>query len=493
MLNLLSWMVSSPLLSLAHTLTRLTLVGLAVSAALAVLCVLALPAVPLARRLSATLRFRLLAVAFLLAAFLPLFAMFWHRSPRTNHTVASTSSVPLIHLGSGAALLVASLWIALSLVCALRLCAQSLRLRWVLRGAQPLPADFAQLENLPCSVALSDHVDSPCLVGVLRPVILIPRRLLKQLTARQLAVVLAHELAHLRRLDPAINLLQKLALVVFPLHPVLHLLDRCLCRERELACDELVLRRQHAPADYAASLVDVAAFTLNQPTISLPFGLMRSSSELSARIEHILRPLPRLHPALTAILTFALTAGAGALTGVAFHYLPTIAFASVPSAPVASRAGAPIATPTNAMSLSQRPARMVPADYRALPPSARAHHPSAIFAARRVESPYTRAITAAWYRPHNHHSAPRLAALPATASVQPTPNEYSFVFLLTSVTATTEESPQSLPSSDMAQTSQPAQTHAGSARIYFSIVTTTLRLTAAQRARISPEWLAHQL
>ncbi len=67
-----------------------------------------------------------------------------------------------------------------------------------------------------------------------------------------------HEVGHLRRADDWINLLQKLSLVVFPLNPMLMWIERRLCLERELACDDDVLRLTKAPKAYATCLTNLA-------------------------------------------------------------------------------------------------------------------------------------------------------------------------------------------------------------------------------------------
>lgn len=519
-----------PFMPLAHALTRLTLIGLAVSLAFVALGAVALSAMPLARRLTAALRFRLLTAAFLLAVLLPLFPLLARGPAEVTDAVAASAPVASIHLGSTVAALVASLWLLLSVFLAVRLLRQAIHLRNLRRMAEPLSAQTELLVAIPCPVALSDHVDSPCLVGVLRPVILIPRRLWTQISSRQLEAVLAHEAAHLRRLDPWINLLQKLALVAFPLHPALHLLDRWLSRERELACDESVLQRQYAATDYAASLVDVAAFTQNRAAISLPFGLMRSPSELSARIERILRPLPRLHPVASALFTLTLTAGAATFTSLTLQHLPAISFAPAQGAEVASPTAAslrasiasPLASPNGALPR----ARMVEAAYR-LPHARsveRSQRASAVISSFSQPYPsHTRAVTTAWHRPQRHDADPQFAHFAVATSVERSAREYAVVVVLTSVVTTTTdasmngektgttpflsaqtESVPSLPASGKAQPTSTVQIeranpdsnpdlNPNSTRIYFSIVTTTLRLTPAQHARISPEWFARQL
>lgn len=513
MSSILSSIDASVEMAFAEALTRFVLAGLVASLVVVFVGVLALPARPLVRRLTATLRFRLLAVAFVGAAALPLFTLISGRPMSVARAAASTRSDALIHLAPGAAILIALLWIVLSLVFAGHLLTQAWRQGTLARGAQPVRAmnasvRTAMVDALPCPVALSEGVNSPCVAGVLRPVILLPRHLPDQLTPTQLASVLAHESAHLERRDHWMNLVQKLALVIFPLHPGLHLLDRWLCGERELACDEFVLRHAHAPIDYAASLVDVAAFTLNRPAISLPFGAMRSPSELSARVERILRPAPRLHPVLTVVFTAALTAGTAVLTGFALDRLPTISFE--PTHPET------LTVPPRSLRLAEDrddaaagPIRMVDAAYRAPLVSSTTHpsvsHPRRLssvaqrFAVSSATAAGAQAYLTAWHRSADgeYGVKPMHAVQPRTRQGQTAAVEYSVVVLFTSVTSSTEVSE---PEAQMPQTLSAMQTvemahpqRGVTTQVFFSIVTTTLRVRPAERLRLSPEWLERQL
>jgi beta-lactamase regulating signal transducer with metallopeptidase domain/HEAT repeat protein len=81
----------------------------------------------------------------------------------------------------------------------------------------------------------------PMVVGVLRPVVLMPGTLLTGLTLPQIEAILAHELAHVRRYDYAINLLQTVVETLFFYHPATWWLSRRLRDEREQACDELAV------------------------------------------------------------------------------------------------------------------------------------------------------------------------------------------------------------------------------------------------------------
>ena len=91
-------------------------------------------------------------------------------------------------------------------------------------------------------LCLSDEVDRPSVVGFFRPRILLTPELFACLSAAELEQVVLHEMEHVRRYDDWTNLLQKLSLALVPLHPVLLWVERRMCLERELACDDRVMR-----------------------------------------------------------------------------------------------------------------------------------------------------------------------------------------------------------------------------------------------------------
>jgi hypothetical protein len=142
-------------------------------------------------------------------------------------------------------------------------------------------------------LCVSDEVDRPTVIGFFAPRILIPEWLLEKLTPGEMEQVVLHESGHLGRADDWMNLLQKLALVVFPLNPALAWVERKLCFERELACDERVLRATGAPKAYAACLATLAEYRLQQrglmSGLALTLGALGRESELGQRVGRILR------------------------------------------------------------------------------------------------------------------------------------------------------------------------------------------------------------
>jgi hypothetical protein len=109
-------------------------------------------------------------------------------------------------------------------------------------------------------VRVTDRVAGPVCVGIFRPVVLVPSRLMDELTAEQLRQVLAHECAHARRGDHLVALLEQLVAAAWWPHPMIHWLNRSLDRAREERCDNQVVQAGHDRLDYARTLLKVAGW-----------------------------------------------------------------------------------------------------------------------------------------------------------------------------------------------------------------------------------------
>ncbi len=107
-------------------------------------------------------------------------------------------------------------------------------------------------------VAYCRRILCPTVVGAIRPTILLPVSLLSGLTAEQVEVVLAHELAHIRRYDHLVNFLQRLIEAFLFFHPGVWYVSRRIRIERENCCDDLVLATGTRPLEYASLLLHVA-------------------------------------------------------------------------------------------------------------------------------------------------------------------------------------------------------------------------------------------
>ena len=107
-------------------------------------------------------------------------------------------------------------------------------------------------------VFLSDVIKSPLTIGFLKPVILLPIASINHLTTEQLEAVVLHELAHIKRADYLINLIQSLIEIVLFFNPFNHLLAKLIKKEREHNCDDYVLNFKYNSTMYAEALLRLA-------------------------------------------------------------------------------------------------------------------------------------------------------------------------------------------------------------------------------------------
>jgi len=105
------------------------------------------------------------------------------------------------------------------------------------------------------AVAYCQRVTVPVVVGIVKPVILLPASLASGMLPDQLETVFTHELAHIRRYDPLVNLLQRIVEAAFFFHPAVWYVSRRVTIERENCCDDLVLSAGWKPVEYAEALV----------------------------------------------------------------------------------------------------------------------------------------------------------------------------------------------------------------------------------------------
>lgn len=132
------------------------------------------------------------------------------------------------------------------------------------RSASPVPGCFEELlarvsgrlrVRRAVRLCRSALVEVPTVVGHLRPVILFPASALLGLTPQQLEAVLAHELAHVRRYDYAVNLLQTFVETLLFYHPAAWWLSSRVRAEREHACDDAAVEATGGDAlSYARAL-----------------------------------------------------------------------------------------------------------------------------------------------------------------------------------------------------------------------------------------------
>ncbi len=142
----------------------------------------------------------------------------------------------------------------------------------------PVPQWHALVESL-CTLlgirkavrlAVSVNATVPCVIGWLKPVILIPPSVMSGLTPLQVELVLAHELAHIRRQDYLWNLLQVAVDTLLFYHPAIRWVSHQARLEREQCCDDIVVELNGTTIDYARALAELE--NLRHPHTALLLG-----------------------------------------------------------------------------------------------------------------------------------------------------------------------------------------------------------------------------
>lgn len=168
-------------------------------------------------------------------------------------------------------------------------------------------------------VRWSADISVPVVLGVIRPLILLPTSAATGLSVDQLVAVIAHELAHIRRYDLVVNVLQRVVEALLFFHPAVWWISRRVSIEREQACDHFVLSAGFARNQYADALVRMAEVSsaLRNPRTAIPATALAadgsSSTEFKRRILKVLGEpaASELRPgrwALVLIAAFALSA-----------------------------------------------------------------------------------------------------------------------------------------------------------------------------------------
>jgi beta-lactamase regulating signal transducer with metallopeptidase domain len=133
-------------------------------------------------------------------------------------------------------------------------------------------------------VAVCERIASPLLVGVVKPLILLPPAALNGWTTAELEMVLVHELAHVRRWDNAVNLAQRIVESLLFFHPAVWIVSGWVRRDREDCCDAAVVRHTAKPQAYAELLVALASHAPGLAT-----SVAMAQHPLASRIRRILK------------------------------------------------------------------------------------------------------------------------------------------------------------------------------------------------------------
>ena len=172
--------------------------------------------------------------------------------------------------------------------------------------------------STPVALLESSLANAPCVVGYLRPVILVPIGMLAGMPAQQIEAILLHELAHVRRRDYLVNLLQTVVEGFLFYHPAVWWISGVIRTERENCCDDLVVALCGDAHGYAATLgaLEQTRWAAHDAALAANGG------SLMKRIRRLLYPLEAPRTVLSPVLSAVILAVTAALALTAWQAQP---------------------------------------------------------------------------------------------------------------------------------------------------------------------------
>ncbi len=219
------------------------------------------------------------------------------------------------------------------------------------------------IDELP-AIGLSSRISTPCVLGVVRPAVVLPESCLREISREQFADVLVHECAHVVRRDCLVVLLQRLASAIFWLNPAVLLLNRSLTRVREEVCDNYVLAGTDA-VTYGETLLHFAKLARGARPIAASAGILHWRGRLERRIAGLVDK----RRSMQTRAGYKVAIGALATFGCLCFVACDVSFsANQPSPPQDARAGddpkSNVSSPSSQIQAPQpsdsRPARQTP-------------------------------------------------------------------------------------------------------------------------------------
>jgi bla regulator protein BlaR1 len=152
-------------------------------------------------------------------------------------------------------------------------------------------------------IAESGLAKVPMVIGHIKPVILIPVGLLTAMPTDEIEAILVHELAHIRRSDYLINLLQSLMEIIFFFNPAVLWISALIKTERENCCDDIAIAQSSSKVNYIKALVSCQEYDAASPAYAM--ALKGTKTHLKDRVTRIIsnnnHSLNRVEKSLLAI------------------------------------------------------------------------------------------------------------------------------------------------------------------------------------------------
>ncbi len=209
----------------------------------------------------------------------------------------------------------------------------------------------------------SADVRSPVIVGVMHPVLLLPKDF-ESHSQNEVQAALFHELAHVRRHDYLGNLLCQLAALPVAWHPLTYGVQQRIRRTREMVCDDIAARAMQSEIGYAKCLIAMAGRTLREHDLAdaaQAIGLF-GDNVLEERIMRLMqeKSTPTMQTKLARITIGAIAMIIATVMAASFHVTPTLAQTSGTAVTVPAPPAPPLRPHRIWQLRRQRPHRLIP-------------------------------------------------------------------------------------------------------------------------------------
>ncbi len=204
----------------------------------------------------------------------------------------------------------------------------------------------------PVAIVASVGITVPVILGHVKPVILLPAAVLSGLSAAQVEAIVAHELAHVRRHDYLVNLVQTVIETLLFYHPAVWWVSRQVRETREHCCDDIAVAVCRSRREYVNALLDLEELRGSMPVMALG----ATDGSLLARGRRLLAPMstqtasPRLAGSVIALIVVTAAVAGASLNSAAVpgwpepQPMPPVATATAPVQPTQGTDATPVVT-----------------------------------------------------------------------------------------------------------------------------------------------------
>ena len=165
-------------------------------------------------------------------------------------------------------------------------------------------------------------ISIPGVVGFLKPVVLVPAAMLSSMPPAQLEAILAHELAHVKRHDFLVNLIQTVIEIVLFYHPAVWWVSKQIRVQREFCCDDLAISVVKDRQAYATALVGLESLRIEKWVLAANGGSLLTRIERIVSFDNTKAATP-VHSMVGVATAFLIVLGIGMGSALATRSLET--------------------------------------------------------------------------------------------------------------------------------------------------------------------------